>query len=300
MMSAEALLERLSLPLIAAPMTGVSGVELTVAVCRSGIVGSFPTHNARSVDELDAWLCTIEEERRTAGSWGATAPNLVVHRSNARLADDVERLAAHRVELVIASVGSPAPIVEPLHAAGALVLSDVASLRHVDRAIEAGVDGLVLLTAGAGGQTGWANPFAFVRAVRERFAGIVVLAGGISDGRALHAARVLGADLGYMGTRFIAATESLASDAYRSALVDATLDDIVLDTGAGGLPVSLLAGAPRSASRGFSQDGLLAAGEVWSAGHSVSGVRRVASAAEIVEQTAREYRAAQLPAVVAP
>ncbi|MDN5917211.1 MAG: nitronate monooxygenase [Pseudonocardia sp.] len=284
--------DRLSVPLIVAPMTGVSGVNLVAAACRAGVVGSFPTHNAGSPVELDDWLHRIAAARPPAGQWGLVAPNLVVHRSNPRLDDDVEVLARHRVELVIASVGSPASIVEPLHAAGTQVLADVASLRHVDRALEAGADGLVLLGAGAGGQTGWANPFAFVRAVRERFAGPIVLAGGIGDGWALHAARVLGADLGYLGTRFIASAESLASDAYRSALVSATMDDVHLTAGAGGLPASLLEGSPSSSGGGFSQAGLLAAGEVWSAGHCVSGVHRVEPAAEIISRVEREYLSA--------
>jgi nitronate monooxygenase len=291
---------RLALPLIAAPMTGVSGVDLVVATCRAGVIGSFPTHNACSPELLDAWLTRITTALATDGSSepAPVAPNLVVHRSNARLGADVECLTRHGVELVITSVGPPGPVVAPLHAAGCAVFADVASLRHVDRAIEAGVDGLVLLTAGAGGQTGWANPLAFVRAARERFTGTIVLAGGISDGVALYAARVLGADLGYMGTRFIAAAESLASDDYRAALVAAELDDITLETGAGGLPASVLPGGRGQLSRlpersgGFTQQRLLEGGG-WSAGHSVSGVRRVATTQEIVGETSAEYRAAR-------
>jgi nitronate monooxygenase len=156
----------------------------------------------------------------------------------------------------------------------------------------------VLLTAGAGGQTGWANPLAFVRAARERFAGTIVLAGGISDGVALYAARVVGADLGYMGTRFIAAAESLASDDYRAALVAADLDDITLETGAGGLPASMLAGGPEQPPRplghsgGFTVQRLIDSGG-WSAGHTVSGVRRVSTVEDIVGETCAEYRAAR-------
>jgi len=198
--------DRMSLPLIAAPMFLVSGVELVAAACRHGVIGAFPTVNCRSGDELDAWLTAIEGRLRAAsdasGKLAApVCPNLVVHRSNARLDEDLQVLLRHGPEIVITSVGSPAPVVKPLHDAGALVFADVASIRHAERAIEAGIDGLVLLTAGAGGQTGWLNPFAFVRAVRAFFAGPIVLAGGISDGRALRAAEVLGCDLAYMGTR---------------------------------------------------------------------------------------------------
>lgn len=292
---------RLALPLIAAPMTGVSGVELVVAACRAGVIGSFPTHNAGTPEDLDRWLTTITGALAPDGGRAPAplAPNLVVHRSNARLGEDLECLTRHGAELVITSVGPPGPVVGPLHAAGCAVFADVASLRHVDRAVEAGVDGLVLLTAGAGGQTGWANPFAFVRAVRARFAGTIVLAGGISDGVALHAARVLGADLGYMGTRFIATTASTVTDDYRAALVAAELDDITLATGAGGLPASVLPGGPaphRPDASGFTQAALLRGGG-WSAGHSVSGVRRVSTVEEVVRETCAEFRAARDAAV---
>src|SRR5579864_1508458 len=190
---------RLRLPLIAAPMFLVSGPELVVAACTAGVIGAFPTVNCRSADELDAWLGGIGRRIRAAEDAGgaAIAPwcaNLIVHRSNPRLAEDLRTLLAHAPEVVITSVGSPAPVIAPLHDAGALVLSDVASIRHAERAIASGADGLVLLTAGAGGQTGWLNPLAFVRAVRQFFAGPLVLAGGISDGHALFAARVMGCD----------------------------------------------------------------------------------------------------------
>src|SRR3954465_11048901 len=216
---------RLSLPLIAAPMFLVSGVELMVAACRNGVIGSFPSANCRSAEQLDEWLTNIEarllrHEDQTGRKAAPLCPNLIVHRSNARLEQDLAVLLHHRPEIVITSVGSPAPMLKPLHDAGALVLADVASIRHAERAAEAGADGLVLLTAGAGGQTGWLNPFAFVRAVRAFYDGIIVVAGGISDGCALYAAEVLGCDLGYMGTKFIATRESMADDRYKRMLVD--------------------------------------------------------------------------------
>src|SRR5215468_4468768 len=149
----------------------VSGVELVVAACREGVVGAFPTANCRSADELDIWLRQIsthlcEEDLRLGRRSAPYCPNLIVHRSNRRLNEDLAVLQRHRPEIVIASVGSPEPVLRPLHDCGALVLADVASLRHAEKAIEVGADGLVLLTAGAGGQTGWLNPLAFVRAVR--------------------------------------------------------------------------------------------------------------------------------------
>jgi Nitronate monooxygenase len=197
------LLKRLRLPLIAAPMFRVSGVDLVVAACRNGVIGAFPTANCRSAEELDSWLSAISAAAAEA-PWCA---NLIVHRSNLRMRDDLAVLLRHAPEIVITSVGSPAEVVRPLHDGGALVLSDVGSVRHAERAIEVGADGLILLTAGAGGQTRWLNPFAFVRAVRRLYDGPLVLVGGIGDGQALAAAVKLGCDLGYMGTRFIATVE---------------------------------------------------------------------------------------------
>jgi nitronate monooxygenase len=190
-------------------------------------------------------------------------------------------------------------VIGPLHAAGAKVYADVASLGHAWRALDAGADGLVLLTAGAGGQTGWANPFAFVRAVRERFDGPLVLAGGISDGHAIFAATTLGVDLAYLGTRFIATQESSADDNYRNALVGSTLDDVRLSARVGGIPASLLAcwldraDPDAGAATGFAQDRLLANGDAWSAGHSVSGVHAVTGVSELVATLADEYRRAR-------
>ena len=194
--------DRLRLPLIAAPMTGVSGPQLVLEACRAGVIGTFPTHNAGAADEFDRWLGQISDTLTEHDKPAPFGVNLVVHKTNARLADDVALLIRHGVEFVITSVGSPVAVLQPLHDAGCLVFADVASMRHVERAIAAGVDGLVLLTAGAGGQTGWANPLSFVRSVRAVFEGPIVLAGGISDGTALWAAEVMGADLAYMGTKF--------------------------------------------------------------------------------------------------
>ncbi|WP_218235540.1 NAD(P)H-dependent flavin oxidoreductase [Nocardioides daeguensis] len=293
------ILRSLPLPMIAAPMTGVSSPALVVAACAEGVVGSFPTHNAGSVDELDDWLSGMSD--RLVGVPGAApvAPNLVVHPSNRRLEADLACLRRHQVRVVITSVGSPAAVVPALHEAGCAVLADVATLRQAHRAAQAGVDGLVLLTAGAGGQTGHANPFAFVRAVREFFDGVVVLAGGIADGRALWAAQVLGADLGYVGTPFIATCESVASDDYRAALVAATLDDVRLSDAVSGLPASILAqwldaraDAPVTAGD-FQEERLVANPDVWSAGHAVTQVREVSSVAEVVARIRAGYQAAR-------
>ncbi|MFO7190929.1 MULTISPECIES: nitronate monooxygenase [Thermocrispum] len=297
----------LEVPVIAAPMTRVSGPELVVAACRAGVIGAFPTHNARDADELDAWLHRIRHDvAEGSGAAAAFAANLVVHRSNHRLDEDMACLIRHRVPVVITSVGSPVPVVGPLHDAGCLVLADVATMRHVERALAAGVDGLVLLTAGAGGQTGWLNPLAFVRAVRREFAGPVVLAGGVTDGATVFAAEVLGADLCYMGTAFIATTESRASDAYRNAVVAAGMDDVVQTTAATGLPANLLRswwerhtdhlGRSDGASGTFTFSSLLGDREPWAAGHSVAGVDRVRPVAALVESVRKEYQSARAAA----
>ena len=270
-----------------------------IEACRSGVIGTFPSHNAGTPDDLDGWLGTICDALKAHERAAPFGVNLVVHKTNARLEQDVALLIRHAVELVITSVGSPVPVMEPLHEAGCLVLADVTSMRHVERALEAGVDGLVLLTAGAGGQTGWANPLPFVRSVRAVFDGPIVLAGGISDGAALWAAEVVGADLAYMGTKFIATTESLASDDFRAALVESSMDDVTLTTELSGLPANFLASwlataaRPTSSGGGFEQRRLTKARDVWAAGHSVAGVNAVQSVAELVEQTAQEYKTAR-------
>ena len=308
--------DRLSLPLIAAPMFLISGVELVAAACRNGVIGAFPTVNCRSPEQLEEWLGEIEQRlRRFSDASGRPAapvcPNLVVHRSNARLTQDLQVLLRHKPEIVITSVGSPAPVLAPLHDAGALVFADVASIRHAERAVAAGADGLVLLTAGAGGQTGWLNPFVFVRAVRAFFDGPLVLAGGVSDGHALRAAQALGCDLGYMGTKFIATRESMADIRHKEMLVASSADDILLTTAFTGLQTNML--RPSIVDAGLDPDDLPARGmidigkdidvgaretqpkrwkDIWSAGHATSGVTAVFPVDELVARTMEEYRAA--------
>lgn len=290
---------RLVLPLIAAPMLRVSGPDLVVAACNAGVIGAFPTKNARTTDELDAWLSDMKD--RLEPHAAPLCPNLIMR--DARLEEDLACIVRQRCELVITSVGSPARAIAALHDVGCLILADVASLHHVERALAAGVDGLILLTAGAGGQTGWLNPFAFVRAVRNMTDKIVVLAGGISDGHALRAAIALGCDLAYMGTKFIATDESMASPAYRQMLVDAGMDDVMLTSAFTGLPANMLrpsiesAGLdPRSLDEELARlrvggDGTVPRRwrDIWSAGHSVSGVARISSVRALVELTRSEF-----------
>lgn len=303
---------RLTLPLIAAPMLRVSGIDWVSAACAAGVIGAFPTANCNSLEEFDAWMNRLDAEAEAAaGRTAPYCPNLIMRRDPARVMAEVELIARHRAQLVITSVGSPAAVVPRLHEAGCLVFADVASLHHAVRAVESGVDGLALLTAGAGGHTGWANPFAFVRAVRDVFDGPIVLSGGLSDGVALRAAITLGCDLGIMGTRFIATRESLASDDYRQMLVDSSIDDVLLTRGFTGLPASFLAPSARrlgidistldegisveEARRRFGGGANAAPNQrwtdIWSAGHSVSGVDDVKTVAEVVDELRAQYAA---------
>ena len=280
----------------------VSGPDLVIATCRAGAIGSFPTANCRTLEDLDQWLGRMVAETKGGAPFAA---NLIVHKSNTRLQEDAALVAQHKAPLVIASVGSPAPIMDTINGYGGRVFADIASMRHAEKAIATGVDGLILLAAGAGGQTGWANPFAFVRAVRDIYDGPVVLAGGISDGVALKAAMTLGCDLAYMGTRFIATQESMAVQGYKDMLVSSSLDDVMLTSAFTGLPASKL--RPSIVAAGLDPDALPVRGminvaedinpdkrpkrwkDTWSAGHSVSGVKDLPPVAELVERVAREF-----------
>ncbi len=312
-----AIRSRMRLPLIAAPMFLVSGPDLVASACEAGVVGSFPTANCRGSEQLDAWMIDIatrlaDHQQRTGRAAAPVCPNLIVHGSNTRLREDLAVIVRHKPAMVITSVGSPGPVLAPLHDVGALVFADVATIKHAQKAADAGADGLVLLTAGAGGQTGWLNPFAFVRAVRAFYDGPLVLAGGVSDGAALFAAQALGCEMAYMGTRFIATHESMAAPAYKAMLVDSTADDILLTKAFTGLQTNML--RPSIELAGLDPDNLPVRGaidiakdisvegresrpkrwkDIWSAGHSVSGVDQLMSVAELVVQTETEYRAAE-------
>jgi nitronate monooxygenase len=309
--TASSLLGRLRLPVVAAPMFLVSGPDIVVAAHQAGIVGSFPTPNCRSTQELDRWLTDISS--RIADSppspWSpAWAVNLIVHKANPRLQGDLSVVVKHRVPLVIASVGAPDPVIGAVHEYGGRVICDVASLRHAERAVNSGVDGLVLLTSGAGGQEGSANPFAFVRAVRQFYDGFIALAGCIADGASLLAARVLGADVAYIGTGFIVATESMAQSRYRQMVVDSTMDDVLRTDAVTGLNANLL--RPSIVAAGIDPGTLADHGpgdinkhldpelqekrwkDIWAAGQGVTLVDRIAPVSDIVLKLENEYRSA--------
>jgi nitronate monooxygenase len=303
------------LPLIAAPMFLVSGPELVIAACRSGIAGAFPAPNARTIAILDEWLARVAEgttraEEAAPGKVGPWAFNLVTHSSYDRLGAELELVDRYRPPLVITALGSPAPAIGRVHAYGGVVFADVSNLVLARKAAAAGADGLVLVSAGSGGHTGKISPFAFVAAVREFYDGIVVLGGSIGHGGAVRAAELLGADLAYAGTPFIVAQESLAAPAYREMVVRASLEDLVLTrtfTGAdawylresivaAGLDPDALVGKERM-DWSNSQGQLKAWKDIWSAGQGVNHIHAVEPAAAIVDRYAAEYAAAlQKPA----
>lgn len=296
----------LRLPLIAAPMFLVSGPELVIAACRAGIGGSFPAPNARTLDVLEEWLARIVAETSVApertGPW---ALNLVTHSSYDRLAAELELVDRYRPPLVITALGSPAPVVQRVKAYGGKVFADVSNLAFARKAAATGVDGLVLVSAGAGGHTGKIAPFAFVDAIREFWDGIVVLGGSLGTGGAVRAAELIGADFAYAGTPFIVAAESLAAQAYRDMVVRASLEDLVLTktfTGAdawylresivsAGLDPDALVGKDKMDWTN-SQGQLKAWKNIWSAGQGVNHIHAVEPTAAIVERYAAEYAAA--------
>lgn len=299
------LLRNLKLPAIAAPMFLVSGPEMVIAACKSGIVGSFPTPNARTPEILDQWMEQIVTALTNEPDAACWAANLVVHSSNRRLAADLACVLRHKPPLVITALGSPAPIIEAVHGYGGQVFADVNSVGFARKAAAAGVDGLVLVASGAGGHTGATAGFAFVEEVRQFWDGPIVLGGAISTGHAIRAAEILGADLAYLGTSLIACDESLADPAYKDMIVAAGAEDIIPSRGITGVTANWLrssliaaghdpANMPEDKKPDFenAQDDAKAWKNVWSAGQGVGSVRDRAPIAAIVARLDREYAAA--------
>lgn len=295
----------LRLPAIAAPMFLVSGPDLVTASARSGIVGAMPAANARTGDDLDRWLGQIRGGlgNDPAGSW---AINLVANKRNPRVEHDLGLVCKHQVPVVITALGSPAAVIEAVHGYGGLVFADVISVAQARKAAEWGVDGLVLVGAGAGGHTGQLSPFAFVPEVRSFWDGYIVAGGGISSGAGIRGALALGADLAYLGTRFIAAQESMASDAYRGMLVDSGSADVICTDAFTGIPNNML--RPSIVKAGIDPDnippecrssinfedphnGAKAWRDIWSAGHGVGAIGKVQPVAEIVAELEAQFRA---------
>lgn len=301
-MSLPALLAgRLRLPAIVSPMFLVSGPGLVVATCKAGLVGTFPALNQRSTEAYEVWLDEI------AGALAPTdAPygvNLIVHGSNRRLMADLEATVRHRVPLVITSLGAVKDVVDAVHSYGGLVFHDVINRRHAEKAVEAGVDGIIAVCAGAGGHAGTLSPFALIPEIRSVFPGTIVAAGAISTGAHVLAARAMGADLAYMGTRFIATRESLAEQGFKDMIVASSAADVLYTSAISGVNANFL--RPSIVAAGLDPDDLpphtkldmgneaKAWKNVWSAGQGVGAIADVPAVAELCDRLVAEYAAAK-------
>jgi nitronate monooxygenase len=308
-------LERVRFPVIGAPLFIVSQPDLVLAQCKAGVVGAFPALNARPEPVLEEWLVRIRTE---LAAWDAEHPgekaapyavNQIVHRSNDRLEHDLSLCVKHQVPIVITSLGAREDINKAIHAYGGIVLHDVIHIAHARKALEKGADGLIAVAAGAGGHAGTTSPFALIEEIRAEFSGPLALAGAISTGRSVLAAQAMGADLGYIGSAFIATREAHAREAYKQAIVDGHAADIVytnLFTGVHGnyLRASILAAGldpenlPVSdpSKMSFGSGGSSAAKawkDIWGCGQGIGAIEAVSTAGELVARLRREYDAAK-------
>jgi nitronate monooxygenase len=305
---------RLRLPIIGAPLFIVSTPRLVIAQCKAGIVGSFPALNARPAAQLDEWLGQISSELaefQRANPGAKVAPfavNQIVHSSNNRLEEDVALCVKHKVPIVITSLRPPAEVVAAVHGYGGIVFHDVINLRHAEKAASQGVDGIIAVCAGAGGHAGLLSPFALVKQIREVYGGTIILSGAMSTGADVLAARALGADLAYLGTRFIATEEANAPAEYKQMLIDSAAEDIVYTSLFSGIHGNYLRGS--IARAGLDPDQLPEADkskmnfgtggntavkawrDIWSGGQSVSGIHEVAAVEALVSRMQGEYAAA--------
>ena len=310
----DSLKNSLRLPIIGAPMFIVSGPELVIAQCKAGVIGSFPALNARPQEMLDEWLTRIRSELDEARAADPDAPiapyavNQIVHASNTRLMQDMETCVKHQVPIVITSLRPPAQVVEAVHSYGGLVFHDVINVRHARKAIEQGVDGIITVCAGAGGHAGTTSPFALVKEVREVFDGTIILSGSMSRGNDALAAQAIGADLAYIGTRFIATEEANAPPAYKQMIVDSSSSDIVYTSLFTGVHGSYLRGSIENAgldpdnlpegdksAMDFGSGGASEAKawrDIWGAGQGVGTVHDIPSVAALVDQMESDYQSA--------
>jgi nitronate monooxygenase len=311
-MSLPPILSRLRIPVVGAPMFIISQPALVLAQCKAGIVGAFPALNARPPELLDAWLTEISGE---LAAWDAAHPerpagpfavNQIVHKSNDRLAQDLELCVKHRVPIVITSLGAREDVNQAVHSYGGIVLHDIINVVHARKAIDKGADGLIAVCAGAGGHAGPLSPFALVDEIRAWWDGPLLLSGAISNGRSVLAAQALGADLAYIGSAFIATTEAQASDRYKAAIVESSASDIVytnLFTGvlgnylkpsivnAGLDPDNLPTSDPSKMNFGASST--KAWRDIWGCGQGIGGIHDIPSAGALVDRIADEYAAAK-------
>ncbi len=300
----QALHRHLRLPVLVAPMFLISGPDLVIAAGKAGVIGAFPAPNARTITDLAAWLPRITGELAAAGKPGMWAINMIVHRSYERFDAELDLICDYRPRIVITALGSPARVLDRVHAYGGAVFCDVITPEQAQKAADAGADGLILVASGAGGHTGRYSPFAFVEEVRRFWHGPLVLGGAIGGARAIRAALTLGADFAYMGTRFIAAPESLASDTNRDMLVRSSMSDIITTAALTGVPANWMGESLRAA--GYTDEMLSAANKidfsnlhgenkawknVWGAGHAVGQTKSVQTVAAIVDELAMEFAA---------
>jgi nitronate monooxygenase len=310
-----ALQGRLTLPVIGSPLFISSTPRLVIAQCKAGIVGSFPALNARPASQLSEWLSQIREELDAyakAHPGKKVAPfavNQIVHASNDRVERDMRVCVEHRVPIVITSLRPPKEIVDAVHAYGGLVFHDVINLRHARKAAEQGVDGIIAVCAGAGGHAGTRSPFALASEIRSFFDGTVILAGAISTGADVLAAQVMGADLAYVGTRFLATEEAVAPDEYKQMIVDSTSDDVVYTSLFSGVQGNYLKHSVKrtgldpdnlpdadKSKMNFGSEGaqkMKAWRDIWSAGQGVGNIHEVLPVATLVDKMVAEYRAAR-------
>jgi len=303
----DSLSRNLALPVICAPMFIVSNPDLVIAQCKGGLIGSFPALNARPKEVLDEWLTRIKTELAADPKAAPFAVNQIIHPSNERLEHDMALCIQHEVPLIITSLSAPTQIVPPVHAYGGKVFHDVISVRHAEKALEAGVDGLILVCAGAGGHAGMLSPFALVGEIRQFYDGPIALSGAITNGSAILAAQAMGADFAYIGTRFIATDEAHAIDAYKQAIVDSAARDVVYTpyfTGVHGnyLSKSIIAAGldpanlPEKDKTSMNFGGATAAKawkDIWGAGQGVGTIDDVMPTAKLIARLRQEYRAAK-------
>ena len=297
---------RLSVPAIAAPLFIISQVDLVLAQCRAGVVGSFPSLNARPLHVLEQWLQRLKSELTDTDA--PFAVNLIVHRTNARLEEDLALCVKYEVPVIITSLGARVDINERVHGYGGLVLHDVIDNAFARKAVEKGADGLVAVAAGAGGHAGALSPFALVQEIRSWFDGLLALSGSISSGASILAAQAMGADLAYMGSIFIATKEAVAETAYKQMIVNGSSQDIVysnLFTGVHGnyLRPSILAAGldpdnlptsdPSKMDFGTLADGKKAWRDIWGCGQGIGAIEEVTSAGDLVARLGREYHYAR-------
>ncbi|MDY0272594.1 MAG: nitronate monooxygenase family protein [Advenella sp.] len=308
----EKLHQQMTLPVICSPMFIVSSPTLVIEQCKSGVIGSMPALNARPSELLDDWLAQISEtldDVRAKEPGRKVAPyaiNQIIHASNDRLDNDMQTCARHKVPMIITSLRAPDDIVKHAHEWGGLVFHDVTTIRHAEKALEAGVDGLILVASGAGGHAGKLSPFAILPEVRKFFDGPIALSGSITNGSSILAARALGADFAYIGTRFIASHEANADERYKKMIVESSAKDILYTPFFTGIPGNYL--TPSIIASGLNPENLteeekLATNfgstrvkpwkDIWGAGQGVGSINSVESTADIVNNMKQEYNAAR-------